>query len=318
MGLVAFLRRRMAAAPLLIGSLLIAALLAAAPASAAKSSGPLEVLPKSIHKGTVGDTPYVPLTANGGSGHYEFTLASGAPPEGVELFDEAGGVYLSGYLSRAGTYTFTIEATDEATGATGTRQYKLVVALGFSPGNGPFPEGVIGKSYFATANVEGGSGEYTYAVTAGALPEGLSLGQEQTSATVSGTPAKAGKSKFTITGTDLETGVKISRKYSLAIRSVTFPNGTVELEEKDGEGNVSLRETSYFEIAKESKTRASGPIFGNEGTGSWSYTLATGAIEFQAPVAEGSPAPIRHGSCSEQSRECSGTGPSGTFVLREP
>jgi hypothetical protein len=277
----------------------------------------LDVGPKSLHRYKAFGFVHVPLTAAGGSGSYEYAIVAGEPPEGVYLYSEGGFNELSGTPYSAGTYTFTVQAKDKSTGATGTRTYKMKVALTMSPENGSLPEGSVGKSYFATANVVGGSGNYSYAVTEGALPEGLVLGQEQTSATFSGTPQKAESVKFTLTGTDVETGAQVSAKYRLKVSAIAFPKGLVELEEADKEGNFRGRDFVFFAITREAKGLVHGTMQDGDGsTGKWTYTLATNAIDFDWPEISGSEGFPYHGTCSQASEECTGTQPFGTFVLR--
>ncbi|HEX3910749.1 MAG TPA: Ig domain-containing protein [Solirubrobacteraceae bacterium] len=277
----------------------------------------LDLAPKSLHAYKAGAPVYVPLTASGGSGSYEFTLASGTLPETVSLSSEPGFQALSGEAYPAGTYTFAIQAKDKSTGATGTREYKLKVRLSMSPEKGSLPEASVGQSYFATANLVGGSGNYSYAVTEGALPEGLVLGQEQTSATFSGTPQKAESVKFTLTGTDVETGAQVSAKYRLKVSAIAFPKGLVELEEADKEGSFRGRDFVFFAITKEAKGLVHGTMQDGDGsTGKWTYTLATNAIDFDWPEISGSEGFPYHGTCSQASEECTGTQPFGTFVLR--
>jgi hypothetical protein len=277
----------------------------------------LDVGPRTLHAYKAGDAVYVPLTATGGSGSYEFTLASGELPATVSLDSEPGLESLSGEAYPAGTYMFAIEAKDKATGATGTRQYKLKIGLSMSPRNGPLPDGSVGKSYFATANVVGGSGDYSYAVTEGALPEGIVLGQEQTSATFSGTPGKAGSTTFRLTGTDLESGTQVSAKYRLTVHAIAFPDGLVELEETDKEGAFRGRDLVFFAITKEAKGLVRGTMEDGDGAkGVWTYTIASNALAFDWPETSGSEGFRYDGTCSQASEECSGTQPFGGFVLR--
>jgi large repetitive protein len=276
----------------------------------------LDVGPRSLHKVKANGFVNVPLTAAGGSGSYEFTLASGALPEGVQLNSEPGFDVLLGTPFDAGAYTFAIEAKDKSTGLTGTRSYKWKIALTMSAEGGAQPEGAVGKSYFATANVVGGSGNYTYEVTEGALPEGLVLGQEQTSATFSGTPQKAETAKFTLTGTDTETGATVSAKYHLTVRSIAFPR-LAKLEERDGEGAFLGSDVVFFQITHEAKGIVHGTIEdGNGATGTWTYNTATSSIKLDWPKIDGSEGFPYSGTCDQVAEECTGTQPSGTFTLR--
>src|SRR5262249_19213423 len=83
----------------------------------------ITVNPPTLPGGTVG-TPYSQqLTATGGAAPFTFTVTTGAPPPGINL--SAGGL-LSGTPTTAGTFNFTVTATDANT-CTGTRSYSLVI-----------------------------------------------------------------------------------------------------------------------------------------------------------------------------------------------
>ena len=66
---------------------------------------------------------------------------------------------------------------------------------------GTLPNAVLAQPYSQTLKATGGVGPYTYTITAGALPAGLTLA---TTGTISGTPTSVGASSFTITATDSE------------------------------------------------------------------------------------------------------------------
>lgn len=60
--------------------------------------------------------------------------------------------------------------------------------------------GVIGTAYTEIVSAQGGTGTYTFAVTVGVLPTGLSL--NGATGVISGTPTTAATSDFTIQATD--------------------------------------------------------------------------------------------------------------------
>lgn len=63
-----------------------------------------------------------------------------------------------------------------------------------------FPTGITSTAYSATANASGGGGTYTWAITVGSLPAGLSLAAS--TGVISGTPSGNGTTSFTIRVTD--------------------------------------------------------------------------------------------------------------------
>jgi hypothetical protein len=74
-------------------------------------------------------------------------------------------------------------------------------------------DGTVGTAYTGTVAATGGTGPYTYAVTSGTLPAGLSL---SSGGAVTGTPTTAATSAFTVTATDAN-GDTGSRAYSVTV-----------------------------------------------------------------------------------------------------
>ncbi|MBF4802196.1 putative Ig domain-containing protein, partial [Aeromonas hydrophila] len=74
-----------------------------------------------------------------------------------------------------------------------------------------------GTAYNQTVTATGGSAPYTYAITAGSLPAGLSL--NTSSGAISGTPSASGTSNFTVTATDANSATG-SQAYSLVINGL--------------------------------------------------------------------------------------------------
>jgi hypothetical protein len=111
-----------------------------------------------------------------------------------------------GETAAAGTQNVTLTGSDAS--GTGTLTYALTVApaqavpLTVSPT--ALAAGTVGTPYPQTAiAAAGGVAPYTYAVSSGALPTGLTL---STAGVLSGTPAEAGSFPFTITATDSSAG----------------------------------------------------------------------------------------------------------------
>lgn len=89
----------------------------------ASNCSAITVNPSSLPGGTVGDGYSQTLTASDGTTPHSFTISAGTLPPGLAL--SSGGL-LTGTLSAAGTYNFTIQATDQ-NGCTGARTYSATV-----------------------------------------------------------------------------------------------------------------------------------------------------------------------------------------------
>src|SRR5581483_9279114 len=88
----------------------------------------LAVGPATLPADAPGQDYSATIRATGGSGNYSYTLAAGVLPPGMSL--SSSGV-LSGKTNLAGTYNFTIKATDQILAVvTGTQPYMLAIHPG--------------------------------------------------------------------------------------------------------------------------------------------------------------------------------------------
>lgn len=113
-----------------------------------------------------------------GGGFPEPTLsATGTLPGGVTFVDNGDGTgTLSGTpgASTAGVYTVTVSATN-GVGQAATTEVTLEVVPAVSIATTSLPDAAVGAAYDATVVSEGGLAPYTFSLSAGSLPAGLSL-----------------------------------------------------------------------------------------------------------------------------------------------
>ena len=150
--------------------------------------------------GVAGYNQTIALVPGTGTGAATFAVTSAKGlPTGLSLNRTTGAI--TGTPSVAGSYTFTITATD-AVGATGAHTYTITVngPITISPAALPNGSANPAKPYHQTITAKGGTPKYSFAVTDGAQPPGLSL--NATSGVLSGTPTVAGTYTFTVTVTD--------------------------------------------------------------------------------------------------------------------
>jgi PKD repeat protein len=171
--------------------------------------------PTSLPAG-VGSNPYIqplPFTATGGSGSYTYSVTDGTLPTGLTLTGDT----ISGIPTVAATFVFNITATDNNNPFTGTQRYSITVTpptITLFPTI--LPTGVWNNAYTETTITASGSTlSFTYGVTSGTLPTGLSL---SSGGLISGTPRVAGDFGFTVTATDAS-GFTGMRDYTITIAS---------------------------------------------------------------------------------------------------
>ncbi|AEM49468.1 outer membrane autotransporter barrel domain protein [Stenotrophomonas maltophilia JV3] len=213
----------------------------------------ISLTPSTLPAATGGTAYSQTITASGGTGSHTFSLSAGALPPGVGL--TSGGI-LSGTPTTAGSYAFTITATDSL-GFTGSQAYSFTVnapAITLTPATLPAATG--STAYNQTLTASGGNGGYTFSLSTGALPPGIGL---SSAGVISGTPTTTGSYTFTVQATD-GFGFSGSQAYALAVNApaivfvqTTLPGGQVA--------------TAY------SQTLSAGG-----GSGSFTYSLSAGAL----------------------------------------
>lgn len=180
----------------------------------------VSVTTASLPETTAGAVYSATLQAQGGAAPYTWTSASGLPA-GLSLISSTGEIL--GIASTAGNWSFTVTVR-EVHGASAAKTLAIMVRptpaiAATSVGN--LYQGSSGPG--VTFTTTGGVSPYTWGITSGGLPEGLTLGTQ--TGTVSGTPTRPGIYAFTIRVTDA-LGIASSTAYQWFI--LATPPGNLD------------------------------------------------------------------------------------------
>jgi len=190
--------------------------------------------------------------SSGGIAPFSYAVTGGALPDGLTM-DGAG--VISGVPTTNGNFTFFLTVTGSGDpinnvatisshinvgggGLTAQSSQLYYFSMGFvgplSIGCGDPPVGTLGVAYSHLVPIlPGGTAPYTYAITFGALPDGLALDPD--TGIISGTPTTVGVFGFTVQVTDADlTTDSVECSIAIGESSVTIecnnpPDGTVNV-----------------------------------------------------------------------------------------
>jgi PKD repeat protein len=131
------------------------------------------------------------LAATGGKAPYVWSKTSGSFPAGITL--SSAGV-LSGTPTTAGSSTFIAQAADNNS-VKATQSLTVMIYAAPSVTIASLSAGTVGIVYGQTLAATGGKAPYSWAISSGSLPVGLSLSG---AGVISGTPTTTGSSTFTV------------------------------------------------------------------------------------------------------------------------
>jgi len=183
------------------------------------------VLTTSLVSGTVDRRYSQTLNVGGGVAPYSWSISSGALPDGLEINPTTGEI--SGTPKLQGEETFTIKVID-ARGQAATKT--LSITINRTDSNiailtDTLPIGILNKAYVRTGcgtafsgqlAATGGNNTYTWQVSSGTLPTGLTLASN---GALTGTPTATGASTFTVQVSDTDNN-RTSKVFTVEIRDI--------------------------------------------------------------------------------------------------
>jgi large repetitive protein len=207
-------------------------LLCTAAANGGTLHGSVCALPPGVTTGPNNYSATIAVSKAGAAGAtVTFALTAGSLPPGLTMPAQSGsGAVITGNPTHAGTFNFTVKATDGS--LTATLAYQITVTVQGPPdqllcngANGSFlisgvcvlPDSVVGQPYqghLPTSHNAGG----TLSIVAGALPPGLSLPSTfgPSGDIVGGTATQQGTSTFTVQGTG-DQGQPLYQAYQITV-----------------------------------------------------------------------------------------------------
>jgi hypothetical protein len=177
---------------------------------------PVSIIDEPLTAATQGSSYSDTVYAAGGTpADYKFSLTQGSLPKGLKLNKKNGTI--SGTPKSPGSSSFTVTVTDGS--ATATQAESLYVApdVRLTVKTTKLSNAKVNVSYSKTLDATGGTAPYTWAVSAGSPPSGITLGP---GGQLTGTPAATGTFTFTVTVTDsTPTPETATRSFTVLVKS---------------------------------------------------------------------------------------------------
>jgi len=183
---------------------------------------PLSITATAMANGITGTFYSSGIASSGGVSPLTWSVPPGTLPPGLTLTPSSG--LISGTPTTAGVTTFFPTVTDSAippqhaTSATGVTISVITVAplQAVTP---PLPSGDVAVGYSASLVATGGVTPYTWSITSGQLPSGLTLDPKM--GIISGTPILATTAKFAVQVEDANSHTSTPQSLSIAINPGT-------------------------------------------------------------------------------------------------
>ena len=174
----------------------------------------LQISTQTITNAIRGKSYTFTLKGKGGTAPYTWSISKGSLPNGLSLAKSTGKI--TGTPTKAGTFKFTVQVKDNK-GKTAVRELSIKVTQATI--SAKLKEGVRKAAYSVTLKASGGTSPYTWAISKGALPDGLTL--NKSTGKITGTPTKAGTFSFTVKITD-KNKVVATKAFTLKVTQTTL------------------------------------------------------------------------------------------------
>ncbi|MGH9735298.1 MAG: putative Ig domain-containing protein [Candidatus Acidiferrales bacterium] len=183
------------------------------------ASQALTITTTSVPNGSTNTAYSAFLYAGGGKTPYKWSISGGALPAGLTLNASSG--LISGTPTASGTTNFTAQVSD-ASNNTATKSLSIAVSAAsqaLTITTTSVPNGSTNTAYSAFLYAGGGKTPYTWSISGGALPAGLTL---SAAGDLAGVPTTAATSSFTAKVTDSSSPANTAT----ATFSITIAQGT--------------------------------------------------------------------------------------------
>ena len=178
----------------------------------------LTITTTSLPAGTL-NVPYNSfVNAAGAPAPFTWSVISGSLPAGLTFLttSTSSSAEISGTPTLLGTSNFSVQVTDTS-GTSVTQALSITINKPppLSVVTGSLPDGTVNTSYSQTLQANSGVQPYTWTITGGTLPVGLTLSP---SGVISGTPIATGTSNFTVQVADSSTPTPQTASANLSIK----------------------------------------------------------------------------------------------------
>jgi hypothetical protein len=192
------------------------------------------VQPGALPDGRVGTAYTGNINPTGGNGSYRFQVVGRTLPTGLSLDPNTGAISgtPSDLLSTRTPFPFTVEVTDTSSPPIKGR---IEAVINIDPGRQIAPvssptAAIRGHLFSVAVSPVGSISSYSYSVTTGSLPLGLSL--DKTSGVISGNPSQSGNYSFTVhmidtsdasKTADVPVSIQVADPSPVALRAAVLP-----------------------------------------------------------------------------------------------